>query len=91
MTQRPASFYITQDYHHEIIINDSYELCRPHFKGINDLVFTFLYSNPNKAFTRKGIETADYEGKTQILATIGQNFSLINGKLDITLVKPFLI
>ena len=35
-------------------------------------------------------EKADYEQKTDILSALGQNFVLCDGKLDITLAKPFL-
>jgi hypothetical protein len=49
-------YKISQGYQHEIIINSVSELCKPHFHKTNDVVFTFLYKNPNKTFTRQQIE-----------------------------------
>lgn len=44
-----------------------------------------LASNAKEAFNK-----GNYESKTDILRSIGQNFSLIEGKLTIELEKPFL-
>ena len=71
---RKPMFYITQGYRHEIIINDHYELHKPHFKSINDLVFGFLYKNSNKTFTKKEIEDS-------IGRSMGKSFNTILNEL----------
>jgi site-specific DNA recombinase len=48
---------------------------------------TFEFATYAKSF----FEKADYEQKTDILRAFGQNFTLLDGKLDITLAKPFLV
>ncbi len=36
----------------EIILNDIFLLARPNFNSVNDLVFSYLYTNPNNLVTR---------------------------------------
>ncbi len=60
-------------------------------QGVNEWMDLTEKTFEFATYARARFETADFEGKTQILGVIGQNFSLIDGKLDITLAKPFLI
>ena len=40
----------------EILLNNVFQIARPDFDRENDLVFQFLYDNPNKTFTIEEIE-----------------------------------
>lgn len=71
---KPPVYFITQGYQHEIVINHAFEIHKPHFNKANDLVFSFLYKNPNKVFTRKQIEEA-------IGVSIGKSFNIILNEL----------
>lgn len=40
----------------EVLINDFFQLAKPNFDNENDLVFQFLYDNPNKKWTLKELQ-----------------------------------
>ncbi len=40
----------------QVLLNDMFQLAKPNFDSENDLVFGFLYKNPNKTFSKKNIE-----------------------------------
>ncbi len=42
----------------QIILNDDTQIANPDFNSENDLVFSFLYENPHKRFTKEQIEKA---------------------------------
>ncbi len=72
-----AIYRISQGYQHEIIINGSGLLRKPHFHKTNDLVFSFLLKHPNKTFTRQQIEEA-------IGTSMGKSFNTILNELKFT-------
>ena len=51
-------FKITYTTGREIVLNDYFLIGKPDFGGENDIVFDYLFKNPNKKFTKNAIETA---------------------------------
>lgn len=49
-------YEITYTPSREILLNKTYQLAKPNFNTENDLVFTFLYKNPHKTYTRVQLE-----------------------------------
>lgn len=40
----------------EILLNDIFLISKPHFGKVNDLVFSYLYENPNKLISKSELE-----------------------------------
>ena len=40
----------------EVLLKDIIIISKPNFNSVNDLVFTYLYKNPNKTITKKALE-----------------------------------
>lgn len=56
LKERSNAYAITYTKSRQILLNDFLQLAQPTFNGENDLVFNFLYQNPNKPFSKKQIE-----------------------------------
>lgn len=68
-----AVLTITYTKSREIIINNLVLLAKPNFNSENDVVFQYLYNNPNRAHTMKQIETATGNEITKDLHKIVEN------------------
>lgn len=56
ITESDVVYKITYTKAREVLINDLFQLAKPNFDNENDLVFQFLYGNPNKKWTLKEIQ-----------------------------------
>ncbi len=57
-SDKSSPYTITYSTNRDIILNGLMVLSRPTFNGENDLVFSYLFKNPGKSFSKKEIEEA---------------------------------
>ena len=57
----------------EVLLNKTFQLAKPDFATENDLVFSYLYKNPNQKFTKQQLEEAIDKKLTKNLHKIVEN------------------
>ncbi len=70
---RQEIYTITYTNNREICLNEEFILSKPQLNGENDLVFSFLFQNPNKKFTLAQVETATNTRLSKSLHKIVEN------------------
>lgn len=64
---------ITYTTSHEIILDNTYRLSRPNFNGLNERVFSILFDNQGKTFTKKELRELTGEKIDKSLGKIVEN------------------
>lgn len=57
----------------QVVLNGVFQLSKPTLNGVNDLVFSYLYENPGKSFSKQQLETVIGQKISKTLHKIVEN------------------
>jgi hypothetical protein len=68
-----AVLTITYTNSRQVVLNGVFQLSKPTLNGVNDLVFSYLYENPGKSFSKQQLETVIGQKISKTLHKIVEN------------------
>ena len=72
-SDEPPALSIAYSGSRQIVLNGVFQIAKPNLNSTNDLVFSHLYANPGKTFSRQQLEEATGEKFTKTLHKIVEN------------------
>lgn len=73
------NYHIIYTEDRRVMLNGLIELARTNFNGENDLIFSFLYKNPNKTYSREDLENACKTKFTKAFNKVVENLGFYRG------------